>query len=96
MTPPASDTLKLYISNVSPLATQEELEVVVRRIAPFKRLHLVRNMRHGLCARFAFLDIAPEHEETFRSGLDGTFFMDRCMGVLRVIGRPDRPGPDGV
>jgi len=96
MTTPPTDIVKLYISNVSPLATEEELAVVVARAAPFKRLKLIRNMRHGLCARFAFLDVAPEHEAPIRSALDGAYFMDRHLGVLRVLGRPDRPGPDGV
>lgn len=92
----ARPVVRLYVSNVSPLATDEELGAAVKRIAPIERIRMIRNMVTGLGARFAFLDVAPEHEAAIREGLDGAMFMGRILGVLEIRERPDRPGPDGV
>lgn len=93
---PPTGIVRLYVANISPVATEEELASAIARIAPYERLSLIRNMHHGLCARFAFLDVAPEHEAAIRTGLEGAQFLGRAISVLSILGRPDRPGPDGV
>ena len=87
---------RMYISNIAPTATDEEIRALVRDIVPYRRIRVIRNMRHGLCARFAFVDIEPDHEQRLIARLDGAMFFGRPLGVLRVLTRPDRPGPDGV
>ncbi len=88
--------VRMYLANLAPAATQEEVEALVRPIVAYRRLHMIRNMRHGLCARFAFVDIDADDEPALRKGLDGVLFFGRTIGVLRVLARPDRLGPDGV
>ena len=87
---------RMYISNIAPTATDEEIRALVRDIVPYRRIRVIRNIRHGLCARFAFVDIEPDREQDFIARLDGFVFFGRHLGVLRVLSRPDRPGPDGV
>lgn len=94
--PPAEPIVRMYISNLAPTLTDEEVREFVARHVRFRRLHVVRNMRHGLCARFAFLDLDPDQAVLLKQRVDGAEFFGRLLGVLLVKERPDRLGPDGV
>jgi RNA recognition motif-containing protein len=92
----ADRVVKLYISNLPPTSTEEEIRALVEPVAPVRRLRMLRNMRTGLCARFVFIDIDPEHEHPVRERFEGATYEGRTLGVIRIVPRPDRPGADGV
>jgi hypothetical protein len=94
--PSAGAVRRLYIANFPPTATEEEVRALVERVVPVQRLRMLRNMRTGLCARFVFLDVDPEHEQPLRDHFEGARYEGRTLSVIRIVPRPDRPGPDGV